>query len=174
VGSEPGYYVMEVPGFMIAKFGKYVTPAVNEYLRLREINLQTPAYYDIYIWISADEMANRLKDWDKFLSDYPNSPFIDKAKLEMNSYFNDFLGVFLPFAEQNPNGETNMLIFDMNGNMLETGKSLYQKLIKECGESYLGNLLREYYAVLKKNGFKRNAKTIEFLKGKGFEVYNEN
>jgi hypothetical protein len=173
-GSEPGYYVMEVPGFMIAKFGKYITPAVSEYLRLREINLQTPAYYDIYIWISADEMANRLKDWDKFLSDYPNSPFIDKAKFEMNRYFNDFLGVLLPFVDRNPNGESNMMVFDMSGNMLESGKSLYQRLIGECGDSYLGNLLREYYAVLKKTGFKRNSKTIEFLKGKGFEVYDEN
>jgi len=173
-GSEPGYYVREVPGFMIDKFGKYVSPQISEYLRLREIDIQTPAYYDIYIWISADEMGNRLKEWDKYLSDYPNSPYFGNAKLEMKRYFNDFLCVFLPYIDQNPNGETNLLIFDMKGNMLESGKILYEKLIIECGDSYLGNLLREYYDVLKNTGFKRNQKTIEFLKGKGFEFYDEN
>jgi len=174
IGSEPGYYVREVPGFMIEKFGKYVSPQISEYLKLREVDLQIPAYYDIYIWISADEMGNRLKDWDKYMSEYPNSPFFENSKLEMKRYFNDFLCIFLPYVDQNPNGETNLMVFDMSGKMLESGKSLYEKLIAECGDSYLGNLLREYYAVLKKTGFKRNSKTIEFLKGKGFEFYDEN
>ena len=173
-GSEPGYYVGESPGFMIDKFGKYVSPQVSEYLRLREIYLQNPAYYDIYIWISADEMANRLRDWDRYISEYPNSPVFEKAKFEMSRYFNDFLGLFLPFVESNPNDETNMMVFDMSGNMLNSGKSLYERLISECGNSYLGNLLREYYAVLKTTGFKRDSKAIEFLKSQGFEVYDEN
>lgn len=173
-GSEPGYYVGELKGFMVDKFGKYVSPVISEYLRLREVDLQNPAFYDIYIWITPEEMANRLKDWDKYLSDYPNSPVFEKAKSEMNRYLINFLGVFLSDVESNPNGETNLMAFDLNGNMTTEGKSLYEKLILECGNSYLGNLFRDYYSVLKKTGFKRNSQTIEFLKSRGFEVYEEN
>lgn len=170
-GSEAGYYVGEVAGFMIKKFGNYVSPVISEYLKLRDVDLEKPAYYDVYIWISADEMANRLKDWDKYLNDYPNSPYFDAAKFEMHRYLNDFLGIYLPDVETNPDGESNLITFDMEGNMLESGKLLYQKLISECGNSYLGNLLREYYDVLEKNKFKRNSKVLEFLRSKGFEIY---
>lgn len=173
-GSEPGYYVGEPEGFMVDKFGKYVSPVISEYLKLREVNLKNPAYYDIYIWITPEEMADRLKNWDKYLSDYPNSLVFEKAKFEMSRYLNDFLCIFLPFQDSNPNGETNLMTFDMSGTMTPTGKMLYEKLISECGDSYLGNLLRNYYDVLKKTGYQRNSQAIEFLKSRGFEVYKEN
>lgn len=169
-GSEPGYFVFEVPGFMVGKFSNYVSPVIGEYLRLREIDLQKPAYYDVYVFIDVYEMAERLIGWNKYMVDYPNSPYLVNVKNDMTRYLYNFLGigVFEPF------GEENGLIFDRDGNMLKVGKSLYEKIISECGDTYLGNLISEYYSVLKITRFKKTPETNEFLKQKGFEIFEEN
>lgn len=171
-GSEPGYFLSEFPGYMLGKFENYVSPVISDFLKLRDVDLNKPAYYDVYIWITETEMGERIKNWDKYIENYPNSPLLENAKNEMNIYLNDFLGLYLPFVIGNPASDEWCEVFDTDGKLLERGKTIYLKLIDECGNSNLGNLLREYYEVLEKTGFIRNSVAKEFLRKKGFEIIN--
>lgn|GEM_PF-669567 len=72
--GEGSWVVRAREGFYLAQFGKYVTPQVRDYLALRDVELHRPFGLDALV-ISVTALGQRWRAWERYLEQYPDSPF---------------------------------------------------------------------------------------------------
>jgi hypothetical protein len=78
-------------GYVLSHFGKHVSPAVQEFLRLLDPELKEDWCVDASISISWEELGTRARKWERYAEKYPESLFAKEALSLFAGYFFFFL-----------------------------------------------------------------------------------
>src|SRR5437879_8312582 len=71
--SEGNAFVHADAGRLLDAFGPLLTPAMREYLSIRNVERQARFSEDAALQISWDSLSDRIAVWDQFLQQYPTS-----------------------------------------------------------------------------------------------------
>jgi hypothetical protein len=106
--STEGNYYFDMPSdYLYKNFENRVSDGVKAYLYLRKGELAAGFSEDAGLLISFDALYRRIKQWEKFLKDYPNTVYSEEA----NDYYITYLQTLLT-------GMDNSRIFDLENNTL--------------------------------------------------------
>lgn len=135
--------------YLYANYGKYLSPALKDYISLRareENDLNGTAYYiDASITVSKATLMKWIMSWQEYKNKYPNfkSDYIDKA---LNLYTGDFL-----VSYENSFFQT----FDFDDNLLPEAKEAYEIFLEKVNpKTKEYQIVSKCYDVLKENNLK--------------------
>lgn len=140
--SEGNYYLGESPNWFATEFKEILTPAYREYFRLRSPEIREGFSEDAGLLISWEQLRKRIITWENFLSQYPD--FVEKPHIQ--PYLADYLSTYL-------GGLDNTRIYGQKMALKQEVKASYENFIKENQISQYHHIVKEYYAMLKKNGY---------------------
>jgi hypothetical protein len=151
--TEGNYYLDVLPDYFYDNFNNRVSAGVNKYLYIRKSELAQGFTEDAGLLISFEILYKRIKQWEKFLNDYPNTVYDAQA----NNYYTTYLETLL-------SGMDNSRVFDDNKNiLLPEVKTIYEKAINDGPASKTAKVIADYYAFLGRHGFKENDSIPAFL-----------
>ncbi len=155
---EDGYYCL-------SKNEKFVTDKLKDKvsLELKEYLIQTQkeseeGFTDAEIGLSIipKKLAERVIFWENFITKYNNFKNIDKIQGKLQSYKITLL------ISAGGMSDIQYPVFDYETKKLnDTFKEAY-KLIIEQSTTEFGKMIKKYYSIFEKNGFKNTKETIEF------------
>lgn len=151
--SEGTYYVSEEPGFLLKTFSSLVTPSAREYLKLRQKEIKEGFSEDAELLIPWKALADRIATWEKFLSTYPKAALAKQGLL----HYNDYLATFLTGIDNSP-------VFNEKGALNPEVRQAYEYYVQKYPSTKSGQLVKQYYEILKKHGFKTSSESQKFLK----------
>jgi hypothetical protein len=158
--SEGMYYIGEAGGWYEEKFDAILTARYRDYLIIKTKEIQEGFAEDAGLLISWEQLRERISVWEQYLKNHPN--FIESPEIE--NYLNLYIRTFLT-------GMDNSRIYDFNNRQLRTDvKTAYEKYISDNKGSQYYNLVKDYYEMLKNNGFTVPESINEFVKNKGYET----
>ncbi|MDP2301133.1 MAG: hypothetical protein Q8N03_01755 [Ignavibacteria bacterium] len=150
--SEGYYYVEESPNYLYSKFGKYVSPAISEYLSIRKKELNEGFAQDAALMISFKSITQRILTWQDYLIKFPDSYYSSQVNSYTNMYINALLG-----------GLDNSPIFDENRLLLPEVKKAYDYFIQKSDSTENFLLINDLYKKLEKNSFKVNDEILDLI-----------
>lgn len=139
--------------YMYDNFGTMGTPAMKGYLKQMMNDLKEGFSADAGLVISPQEFADRIVFWQEFRDQFPNFKPLG-ADLPG---FQEYIGFFMTGLDNTPAfdwGEKNDLYPEW--------KKAYESVMTRVPKSEAGEVIKDYYAVLKKNGFKRSKEVMDF------------
>jgi len=152
--SEGTYYLDAMSDFLYNNFKDRVSDGVKEYLSIRKDELKQGFSEDAGLLISFEDVYKRVKRWEVFIKNYPNTVCAEEA----NSYYITYLETLIA-------GMDNSRLFDFNSNsLLPEIKTLYEKIMKEETASPATKIISSYYSLLSRHNFKYNDSVDMFLK----------
>ena len=83
--------IKEVPDFYYKTFKDYVTDDYKEYLKITSNENEEHYVADSGLYITLEELGDRIITWENFLEKYPNSKLNDKVNNICNSYRRDYI-----------------------------------------------------------------------------------
>ena len=83
--------IKEVPDFYYKTFKDYVTDDYKEYLKITSKENEEHYVADSGLYITLEELGDRIITWENFLEKYPNSKLNDKVNNICNSYRRDYI-----------------------------------------------------------------------------------
>lgn len=156
------YYVAEAPDYLARNFGQYVSPAIQDYLKIRQSELGELFQYDGTLKIPFTSVAARCVAWEEYLSAHPKSPL----RAEAESFYRTYLGALMV-------GTQNTRVIEVDGAIPsirnEVGEA-YDGVIARQGKTRTAALLREYLPLLRESGFTESDAVAEFLDEHGVEM----
>jgi hypothetical protein len=158
--SEGDYYLGELPNWFATEFKEILTPAYREYFRLRSQEIRQGFAEDAGLLISWEQLRKRIITWENFLDRHPD--FVEKAKIQpyLAAYLSTYLG-----------GMDNSTIYDLNNMALKKEvKASYENFIKQNKKSKYQQIVKEYYEMIKKNGYIVPKNFDAFLEKHGFKT----
>jgi len=124
------------------KYAVYVTEDMKDYIDIMVVESDKVPAKDAALVISWDELFERLFNQEKFLDEHKDSVKFEEIKSLHKKY--------MTFAIY---GLNNTPLFDYNYNkMNDEAKAAYERVIAK--ESKLSQTLKEYYELIRNNGFK--------------------
>lgn len=152
--SEGYYYVDSKADFFYNLFTSRLSIPLIEYIRIRRIELKEGFSHDAFMIISFEQLSNRVKKWEDYITNYPDAYNIKEAKYYYQTYLETFL-----------TGMDNSRVFEMGGGGLNAQiKALYQSYVKENPNRISAKIVEDYYKFIKRHGFKYNDSINLFLK----------
>jgi len=140
--TEGSYYIDEKPDFLINNFKIFVSPGVNEFLKIRSHELKEGFSEDAVLIITFRELGNRIITWQNYLNKYPASPLLAEAKFSYHLYLNTFLSGL----DNSPIAKDDILLPEI--------KQVYLEFISKNKDNESGKIVEKFYDVLSKNNFR--------------------
>jgi len=151
--TEGNYYLDVLPDYFYDNFSVRVSAGVKQYLFIRKSELAEGFTEDAGLLISFESLYNRVKRWEKFLNNYPNTVYDGPA----NGYYTTYLETLLT-------GTDNSRVFDDEKNiLLPEVKSIYEKALADGHDSKTAKIITDYYSFLSRHAFKENDSIPAFL-----------
>jgi tetratricopeptide (TPR) repeat protein len=155
--TEGMYYVDVKFDYFEKLFSGKVSSSLNEFLRIRSIELKQGFSEDAILLISFNELYERVITWEKFLNANPNFFLKQQAQFYYEHYFSTLL-----------TGMDNSRTFNIETKeLLPEVKDLYEQIIEQKDTLKTTKIIIDYYELLKINGFKQPSSIKEFLNEKG-------
>lgn len=155
--TEGTYYVDVVYDFFYNNFKERVTPRLSEFLKIRMNEIKQGFSEDASLLISFEQLYQRVKIWEKYLLQYPDSSESRQAVYFYQTYLETLL-----------TGIDNSKTFDYDNNtLLPQVKQLYEKIKSEDKESQVTKIITAYYSLLERHNFVENDSIDIFLKHYG-------
>ena len=139
---EGSYFYAVNSGYLQKKYGKYLSPAYNEWLKF--ILKRESVMQDGGLTVPPDTLREYIISLEKFIKQYPEFVLIDDAQDFLESYLMTYL-----------EGIDNSPIFDKwnTQKMLPEFKSSYEKFLSENKDSKYYPMVEELYNKAKENDF---------------------
>lgn len=139
---EGSYFYAVNSEYLREKYGKYLSPAYNEWLEL--ILKRESVMQDGGLMVSPDTLREYIISLEKFVEQYPDFVLIGDAKDILESYLMTYL-----------EGIDNSPIFDKwnTRKMLPEYKASYEKFLAENKDSKYYQMVEELYNKAKANDF---------------------
>ena len=154
LNSEGSYYVDEKYDYTYDLFKGKVSPALNEYLKIRSKELKQGYSEDADLLIGFDDLYERVVTWEDFINEYPDFILLKDAEFNYSSYLSTLI-----------TGTDNSETFDSETQDLYPGiKRLYEKIISHKDGKKSTKVISDYYELLKRNDFKQPDNLDLFLK----------
>jgi hypothetical protein len=151
--TEGNYYLDVLPDYFYNNFNNRVSPGVKQYLFIRKTELAQGFTEDAGLLISYKALYDRVKQWERFLIDFPNTVY----DAEANNYYTTYLETLL-------SGTDNSRIFDDTKNiLLPEVKTIYEKAMGDNTTPKTAKIIADYYNFLGRHGFKENDSIPAFL-----------
>lgn len=158
--SEGSFYIDEHHNYLYDAFSPYVSEPIKKLLDLRKEEMKKGFSDDAMLLISFKEVGERVRNWEKLIEESREL----KLQQEAKGYYNLYLSVFLT-------GLANSPVFDPQTNLLlPEVKQVYEDYIKTNGESKSGQIVSNYYSLLKKNNFKKTDEAENFINQNNLQV----
>ncbi len=159
------------PGKLRENFGIFLSPEINEYLLLIDLERgmmssagTTEITSDKKLELSLDDLADLIYIWKKYTKDFPYSyPFIYKAKDRAEFLLDIYLGK-TTFNESPVFNQETMIITD-------EAKESYERFIIDYPDSPFYNLVSDYYNLLKLSAFLYSQEVDEFVNKINYDDY---
>ena len=151
--AEGMYYIEPDPQFLLGNFKTNISDDLFDYLTYRSEEVENHTYSDAAIMISWNELADRMVDWENFLSKYPDSDYFEDAK----SMYEVYRFSFLIGANNTPAYEYPTEILDTK--LLES----YKRYISDYPESSFTPVLKDLLILLDEESYKKTEKIMEFI-----------
>jgi hypothetical protein len=152
--TEGNYYLDVLPDYFYNNFKNRVSPGVRAYLDLRRHELAEGFSEDAGLLISFEQLYQRVKHWEKYLSDFPHTIYTAEA----GNYYNTYLKTLLT-------GMDNSRVFEMDDDVITSEvKAVYEKAMKQDPNMQTVKIITDYYNLLGRHGFKDNDSVAVFLK----------
>lgn len=158
--SEGYWYVDEHPKFLHKEFGKRVSEPIRAFLRLRVKELKEGFSDDAALEVSFENLAQRVRTWERYIAGHPDSPLQDEAKY----FYQVYLGALLE-------GSNNTPVFDYvhgseNGadTLRQDVRAIYRRYVQDNPSTESGKTVKDYLALLEKSGFQRSEEVVGFLR----------
>jgi len=154
LNSEGSYYVDEKYDYYYDLFKGKVSPALNDYLKIRSKELKQGYSEDADLLIGFDDLYERVVTWEDFMSQYPDFILMKDAEFNYTSYLSTLI-----------TGTDNSETFDSETQNLYPGiKRLYEKIISHKDGKKSTKVISDYFDLLKRNNFKQPDNLDLFLK----------
>jgi len=154
LNSEGDYYVDAKYDYYYDLFKDRVSPALNEYLKIRKKELKEGFTEDAELLISFNELYERVVTWENFNTRYPDFFIKDDTRFYYSSYLSTLI-----------TGLDNSQLFDTETEkLLPELNKLYLKIIFRNETLKSTKVIKDYYELLRSNNFKMPEKIDSFLK----------
>lgn len=140
MAMEGCYYLEEDNSFTLNMFSSYLSPSWNEYLKFR-VKEQNVFFNDGVVAIPWEEVRERIAFWENFINKYPDFREKNEIKAKLQSYFSGYINAGNAFDYY-----TEELSPEL--------KTSYENFLKNNTTSKFYPLVKTWYDLLKKNGFK--------------------
>jgi hypothetical protein len=161
--SECGDFIAEDPEYLPAHFSAALSDGLKEFLLIRKKHYdQSPATYlieDAALSITWDHLSDWVIDWEEYIDKYPDCEEAKDAESDLRSFLDLYL---LDFHLDN----TPMF---NNGILSKELQKSYSRFLELYQDSRYYSLVKGYYEILKKNGFRLNEEAKSFLAGHGIK-----
>jgi len=158
--TEGNYYLDVSSDYFYKNFKGRVSDGVRTFLYIRKREMAEGFSEDAGLLISFNALYGRVKQWDKFLNDYPNTLYTPSA----TDYYNSYLRVLMT-------GMDNSRTFDdIDSTLMPEVKSIYRKAIHEDKNSRTSKIISSYYDFLARHNFKYDDSVDVFLKQHGLST----
>ena len=139
---EGSYFYAVNSEYLLEKYGKYLSPAYNEWLKF--IIKRESVMQDGGLMVPPDTLREYIISLEKFVAQYPDFVLIEDAKDILDSYLMTYL-----------EGIDNSPIFDKwnTRKMLPEYKDSYEKFLAENMDSKYYPMVEELYNKSKENDF---------------------
>lgn len=156
VSSAEGLMSLELhESVFYDSYGRFVTPAMRQYLEVRIVEQVAPSALDGAIAVPLDELARRLTTADRFLVEHPQAV----ARSPMVRQFRHYLIMFLA-------GLPNTPAFDSSGQLIASFRQHHEEYVARYGTANAGRIVAEYLHLMREHHFKDGAHVGDFLKSK--------
>lgn len=152
--TEGNYYLDILPNYLYNNFKDRVSIGVKTYLDIRRHELTEGFSEDAGLLISYKQLYQRVKNWEKFINNFPKTVYTNEA----NNYYETYLETLLTGMDNTP-------VFEMDNNSLSAEvKTLYEKAIHDDADTRTGKIIADYYALLSRHDLKQTDSIDVFLK----------
>ncbi len=159
--SEGDFYLEPEMDWLVNKFGNNLSTAYHKFLNLSSMEQNEKFAEDGNILISQDSLISRILAWEDFINSYPSFISINQAEDYFSQYFEAFL-----------NGTENTKVFDpLTKKLNENSKKAFEAYTINNSSRKSGQIVKEYYDLLKSSDFLYTAKVDSFILEK---IYGEN
>ncbi len=143
--ADDGYgqlYVRGIPEHIPGQFSLYLPKSIQRYLGLRAVESREGWAPDAALYISYARIAERTANWDRYVTDFPNSIFRkDAVLLRAVCLFLLLFGVNnTPLDARTEDKQNNIRV-------------VYENFMRDHPNTYAGVFVRKRYECLKKEGF---------------------
>lgn len=151
--TEGSYFVDVQSSYFYNLFKGKISKSLDEYLKIRSVEMANTFSEDAMLLISYEELYNRVVIWEDFIKDN-QAFFLKKTSV---AFYQHYLSVLLTGMDNTPafSFENGILNFEL--------KSLYEKVIKKADPRESTSIITEYYNLLKANQFKQPKEINDFL-----------
>ncbi len=149
--SEGDYYIGEDGSWLLSEFGKYLSPSWIAYLARREIEIEEGFSDDASLAISWEDLRERITFWESLQNKNPEFSINKEISSDINMYVKTML-----------TGLDNTSI-ESDSVLKEEVRVIYERFLIQNKDSRYHTIVKGYYEVLKKNGFRVNSEAARFL-----------
>lgn len=150
--TEGSYYIDEKPDYLINNFKSYVSPGVNEFLKIRSSELIEGFSEDAALLIPFRELGGRIITWQNYINKYPSTPLLAEAKFSYHLYLNTFLSGL----DNSPIAKDDILLPEV--------KEVYSEFINKYRDTESGKIVEKFYNLLSGNNFRLPEDLDDFYK----------
>jgi hypothetical protein len=150
--TEGSYYIDEKPDYLINNFKSYVSPGVNEFLKIRSSELMVGFSEDAALLIPFRELGGRIITWQNYINKYPSTLLLAEAKFSYHLYLNTFLSGL----DNSPIAKDDVLLPEV--------KEVYSEFINKYRDTESGKIVEKFYNLLSGNNFRLPEDLDDFYK----------
>ena len=151
--SEGNAFVDEDAGRLLDAFGPLLTPAMREYLSIRNVERQARFSEDAALQISWDSLSDRIAVWDQFLQQYPTFTWQPAAQYWRDMYLETYL-----------TGMDNTRTFTDSGTLDPDVRRSYQRFLRDHAGTPAAQVVRDYVALLGASGAPSDSSMTRFFR----------
>ncbi len=158
-------------GKLRENFGVFLSPQLNEYLLIKDLERGVmdaaeieDVFYGDELKVELDFVAEFINLWKEYTINYPYTyPFNFKAQMRSEKLIDVYIGK-IEFLESPIYEEETMIIKDK-------ARESYELFLEEYKESPYYELISTFYNVLKDNAFIYSMEVEEFIKNVDYDNY---
>jgi len=156
--SEGQSYVDEDVGHLLAVFGPLLTPAMREYLKIRDTEQDTRFSEDAGLMISWDSLSDRIAVWERFLQAYPTFSWRAAPEAWRDTYLATYL-----------TGMDNTRTLSDSGTLRPEVRASYERFLHTYSEIPAAQVIRDFLALLAEDSVPDATNVEQFLRGHHLE-----
>jgi len=151
--SEGNAFVDEDVAYLLGAFGPVLTPAMREYLSIRNVEQHVRFSEDAALQIPWDAVGERIATWEAFLHKYPTFSWRDAAQYWRTMYLETYL-----------TGMDNTRTFTDSGTLEQEVRKSYQHFLRTNAGTPAAAVIRDYLALLEANAAPSDSSIKRFLR----------
>ncbi|MDD4238241.1 MAG: hypothetical protein PHT62_06770 [Desulfotomaculaceae bacterium] len=152
VETAEGTYFPIIDYSFYKEFRDNVAPDLKDYINIMAVESDKVPAKDAALVIGWDDVLNRALDMEEFLSEHQDSMKADEVKELYKKYFTFTLY-----------GLNNTPLFSYGSNTMDAeAREVYEKVVKDTGNSEFLKTLGEYMTLIKNNNYTLNDEITQY------------